>query len=504
MYDIGEADGLPFMTMEYVDGEDLASLLRRIGRLPEDKALELAHQLCAGVAAAHERGVLHRDLKPANIMIDGAGQVRITDFGLAAIEGAADIAHAARPPTWRRSCWPAGTSSIESDIYALGLVLYEIFTGRRAYTAQNVRELIRQQNEMTITSPRSLVKDLDPAIDRAITRTLERDPADRPRSALAVAASLPGGDPLAAALAAGETPRRRWSLPPDNVRPPLARTPCWRRPASSLSSCSRRSCRCRGHRSAGSICASRPTSSSIARTACSETLGYGPPSVAQLLGVRGRRRSASRDHGAPGHARRAGRRHVPPGSAALLVAIQSARAARQPTSSARDDGRPAVGRLGHDARRDGSAGPSASVLGTAAPGRRPSCRRHAARLRAALQARGPGHVAVSVRRATMASAREQRRPRAAWTGSMPDGPAGVRVEAAYWRGRPIYFEVLMPWAQAAPHGGSAVSLMSRILSGTESIATLGILLTALFIARRNVKAGRGDMIGARVLSRSPP
>src|SRR5207344_1792949 len=97
MYDIGETDGLPFMTMEYVDGEDLASLLRRIGRLPEDKALELAHQLCAGLGAAHGRGVLHRDLKPANVMIDGAGEVRITDFGLAALEGAADTPHAGTP-----------------------------------------------------------------------------------------------------------------------------------------------------------------------------------------------------------------------------------------------------------------------------------------------------------------------------------------------------------------------------------------------------------------------
>jgi serine/threonine protein kinase len=65
VYDIGDADGQPFLTMEYVDGEDLASLLRRIGRVPEDKGLELARQLCAGLAAAHERGVLHRDLKPA-------------------------------------------------------------------------------------------------------------------------------------------------------------------------------------------------------------------------------------------------------------------------------------------------------------------------------------------------------------------------------------------------------------------------------------------------------
>src|SRR5271155_5293667 len=84
VYDVGEVDGNTFFTMEYVDGEDLASLLRRIGRLPQDKAIEIARRLCAGLAAAHEKGVLHRDLKPANIMIDGRGQARITDFGLAA------------------------------------------------------------------------------------------------------------------------------------------------------------------------------------------------------------------------------------------------------------------------------------------------------------------------------------------------------------------------------------------------------------------------------------
>ena len=73
--------------MEYVDGEDLATLLRRIGRLPPDKAVEIARQMCAGLAAAHEHGVIHRDLKPANIMIDGRGKVRITDFGLAGVAG---------------------------------------------------------------------------------------------------------------------------------------------------------------------------------------------------------------------------------------------------------------------------------------------------------------------------------------------------------------------------------------------------------------------------------
>lgn len=85
VYDVGETDGLTFLTMEYVDGEDLSILLRRIGRLPEDKALEIARQVCAGLAAAHAKGVLHRDLKPANVMLDGRGQAVIMDFGLAAI-----------------------------------------------------------------------------------------------------------------------------------------------------------------------------------------------------------------------------------------------------------------------------------------------------------------------------------------------------------------------------------------------------------------------------------
>ncbi|HVS83559.1 MAG TPA: serine/threonine-protein kinase, partial [Pyrinomonadaceae bacterium] len=83
VYDIGEVDGRHFLSMEYIKGEELSSLLRRIGRLPQDKAIQIARQMCAGLAAAHEVGVLHRDLKPSNVMIDENGNVRITDFGLA-------------------------------------------------------------------------------------------------------------------------------------------------------------------------------------------------------------------------------------------------------------------------------------------------------------------------------------------------------------------------------------------------------------------------------------
>src|SRR5262249_28344439 len=92
VYDLGHAGGRPYLAMEYVDGETLASLLRRIGRLPREKALEAARQLCAGIAAAHDAGVLHRDLKPSNIMLDGRGRIKIMDFGLAVGAGDAQDA----------------------------------------------------------------------------------------------------------------------------------------------------------------------------------------------------------------------------------------------------------------------------------------------------------------------------------------------------------------------------------------------------------------------------
>ena len=84
VWDIGDHDGQPFLAMEYIDGEDLASLLRRVGRLPEEKGVEIARQLCQALAAVHDQGLLHRDLKPQNVMLDGRGKVRLTDFGLAA------------------------------------------------------------------------------------------------------------------------------------------------------------------------------------------------------------------------------------------------------------------------------------------------------------------------------------------------------------------------------------------------------------------------------------
>jgi serine/threonine-protein kinase len=187
VYDIGEAEGLTFLTMEYVDGEDLASLLRRIGKLPSEKALEIARKLCAGLAAAHEKSVIHRDLKPANIMLDGKGHVRITDFGLAGLANQIRDAGSGTPAYMSPEQRAGGNVTPRSDIYALGIVLHELFTGKRPVGD-------------TISS------DLEAAVARVIRACLEPDPKMRPTSALAVAAALPGGDPLAAALAAGELP----------------------------------------------------------------------------------------------------------------------------------------------------------------------------------------------------------------------------------------------------------------------------------------------------------
>jgi len=207
VYDVGDVDGRHFLSMEYVDGEDLAALLRRIGHLPKEKAVQIARQMCAGLAAAHEQGVLHRDLKPANVMIDGRGRAKITDFGLAVLgEGDGEDRTAGTPAYMAPEQLAGGAATVKSDLYALGLVLYELFTGHRPFTASSPQELARLQRESTPTNPSAHIDGFDPAVERVILRCLRGDPGERPSSALTVAAALPGGDPLAAALAAGETP----------------------------------------------------------------------------------------------------------------------------------------------------------------------------------------------------------------------------------------------------------------------------------------------------------
>ena len=208
IFDIGDADGAHFLTMEYVDGENLATLLGRIGRLPNEKACEIGRQICLGLAAAHGAGVLHRDLKPANIMIDGRGQVRITDFGIAVWEGElTDGEVRAGTPAYMAPEQVTGRGvGVRSDLYALGLVLYELFAGKPAFQASTPTEYAELQEKSRAAPLSTLVDQIDTEVEQTISRCLEKKPQDRPNSALTVAAVFLGGDPLAAAVAAHQTP----------------------------------------------------------------------------------------------------------------------------------------------------------------------------------------------------------------------------------------------------------------------------------------------------------
>lgn len=210
VHDIGEVDGRAFLSMEYIDGEDLASLLRRIGRLPPEKGYELAQQLCAGLSELHGAGLLHRDLKPANIMIDGHGRLKLADFGLAAVrEELRAHEYGDGTPAYMAPEQLEGREVSErSDIYALGVVLYELLSGRHPHEAR--AGATGERGRIDRTAPAvglaTRVSGLAEETLEIVERCLEDDPAQRPASVLDVAAALPGGDPIAAALRAGRAP----------------------------------------------------------------------------------------------------------------------------------------------------------------------------------------------------------------------------------------------------------------------------------------------------------
>jgi len=216
VYDIGDWGGEPFISMEFVDGEDLASLLHRVGRLPVEMALSVTEQLCAGLSAAHERGVLHRDLKPSNVMLDSEGRVRITDFGLAILEADAGRRDevAGTPAYMAPEQWSGGELSARTDLYALGLILYEMFTGQRAYPQRTGSEEPGPPDP-----PSAHLPGIHPAIELAILQCLAPEPHNRPPSAAAVMQAFPPkSDPAwREAVAPGEEQpgqraARRWKL----------------------------------------------------------------------------------------------------------------------------------------------------------------------------------------------------------------------------------------------------------------------------------------------------
>ncbi|HMC22575.1 MAG TPA: serine/threonine-protein kinase, partial [Thermoanaerobaculia bacterium] len=206
LYDIVEVDERHCIAMEFVEGVDLASLLRQVGRLPYEKALRVSRDLCAGVAAAHQVGLLHRDLKPANVMIDGHGAPKITDFGIAAFSHEISSDELCGTPNYMApEQLSGGEMSFRSDLYALGLVMYELFTGVAVFDANSIQELTTA-HKAEKRRPSHIVNDLDIAVERVILRCLAENPAERPRSAREILSALPGRDAMEAAMEAGETP----------------------------------------------------------------------------------------------------------------------------------------------------------------------------------------------------------------------------------------------------------------------------------------------------------
>jgi tRNA A-37 threonylcarbamoyl transferase component Bud32 len=202
VYDIVEAEGVTFLTMEWIAGESLASVLHKKGRLPKDTAIGIARQIALGLAAAHDEGVLHRDLKPSNIMIDERGVVQITDFGLATTAASVSGGSAREgTPLYMSPEQLAGAEvTAQSDMYSLGLVLYELFTGRHAFLGGTIDELLELRKSPP-PDPRRLAPDLHPRVARVIVRCLENNPSRRPPSGREVAAALPAGGRLGEAMA---------------------------------------------------------------------------------------------------------------------------------------------------------------------------------------------------------------------------------------------------------------------------------------------------------------
>lgn len=207
VYDIAEVDGLSMLSMEFIAGDDLAAIVRKVGRLSSGLAIDLTRQIARGLDAVHDEGLVHRDLKPANVMIDGRGRAKLADFGLAATAASVqgNDAYAGTPAYQAPEQLAGGELSERTDLYALGLLAYELLSGRRPYGMTDRDGLIRAQMELP-PPPSTFDATVPPEVDRVVLKCLAADPLKRPASAAEVYSTLPGDAALNAALAAGVTP----------------------------------------------------------------------------------------------------------------------------------------------------------------------------------------------------------------------------------------------------------------------------------------------------------
>ena len=214
VHDFNRIGGVAYTSMEFVEGESLRSVLNRFGGLPVRKAIDLTRQICSGLKEAHAQGIVHRDLKPENVMVDARGNVKIMDFGIARSMDALTRMTGAMvgTPAYMAPEQVGGKPvDYRTDIYSLGLILYEIFTGAQAFHAENAVAVAMKQLHDAPTPPHEVDPGIPVAIERAILKCLEKEPAKRFQSvdelekALLPAAAQAGGMPVSSTTAGRST-----------------------------------------------------------------------------------------------------------------------------------------------------------------------------------------------------------------------------------------------------------------------------------------------------------
>src|SRR3990167_3134748 len=186
IYDFNRVDDLVYITMEYVDGESLRAYLKRAGKLSPERVIDLARQIAAGLGEAHAQGVVHRDLKPENVILARDGLVKLMDFGIArALGGNTTTAQIViGTPGYMAPEQSLGKAVDQrTDLYALGLILYECLTGRRAFAGATPVEVALKQIKERPLPPRQLLSATPPHLEAIVMRCLEKEPSRRFASA---------------------------------------------------------------------------------------------------------------------------------------------------------------------------------------------------------------------------------------------------------------------------------------------------------------------------------